>query len=141
MNKIISLFMAVLLAMAFSTAAFAGQFANNVPFTKYSTAYVAGFATVYSSAYDVRMFKTKTVTVQGIAISGHTNTSLSGTVLIQCGPTSSGPWNTCVNSSYAQTAISTTSNGTFTWSDAAAYIRASWAKTAGEVSVWLNYLE
>lgn len=136
MRKILAL-AAILVAM-FATSAFANAFGNYVPFSQYSA--TSGTA-VKSSAINVRGFKTKTVTVQGVAVAAHANAALSGTVLVECGPTASGPWNTCVANDYAQTGITTTSNGTFTWSDAAAYIRASWAKTAGEVNVWLNWQE
>jgi len=130
--------LAALLVAMFATSAMANAFGNFVPFSNYSA--TSGSA-VYSAAVNVRNFKTKTVTVQGVAVALHANAALSGTVLIQCGPTSSGPWYTCVDNSYAQTGITTTSNAVFTWSDASAYIRASWAKTAGEVNVWLNWQE
>jgi len=127
----------VTLALTASTA-FAGQYGAAVPFSMYSA--TSGTA-VKSSAFNVRGFTKKTMTVTGIAINTHAAAALSGTVLVECAPTSAGPWSTCIANDYAQTAVSTTSNGTFTWSDAAAYIRASWAKTAGEVSVWLNWSE
>lgn len=136
MKKILSL---VLLASLFATSAFALDVGNAVPFSMYSAA--SGTA-VKSTAYDVRRFKTKTVTVQGYDMaSPSAAASLSGTALVECGPTSSGPWTTCVDNSYAQTAVSTTANGTRTWTDASAYIRASWAKTAGRVKIWLNWNE
>jgi hypothetical protein len=126
------------LAIALPSMASAAAFGNYVPFSMYSA--VDGTA-VKSGAINVRGFKTKTVTVQGVAIAGHANAALSGTALIECGPTSSGPWTTCTANDYAQTAVSTTSNTNITFTNAAAYVRASWAKTAGLVSVWLNYVE
>ena len=124
--------------LALSGTSFASSYGQAVPFSNYSA--TSGTA-VKSSVFNVRGFGKKTVTVQGIAVSGHANAALAGTVLVECGPTSNGPWNTCIANGYAQTAVSTTSNAIFTWSDASAYIRASWAKTTGEVSVWLNWTE
>ena len=134
-----TLLLSLALVIAFTTSAFASQFGNTVPFTNYSA--TSGTA-VKSSAYNVRGFKLKTMTVQGIAVAAHAAAALSGTVLIECGPTSSGPWVTCAQDQTADGgAVSTTANAMMTWVDASPYIRASWAKTAGEVSVWLNWQE
>lgn len=124
--------------VAFSTSAFAAGYGNGVPFSNYSA---ANGTAVKSQAYNVRGFKVKTVTSQGVATAGHTDTTLSGTVLVECGPTASGPWTTCTANDYAQTAVSMTANGNMTFTNAAPYIRASWAKTAGQVKVWLNWQE
>lgn len=108
------------------------------PFSLYSAA--SGTA-VYSSVINVTPFRKKTVTINGYAMAAKTEAALSGTALVQCGPTPSGPWTTCVNNNYAQTAVSATANSTLTWEDVSSYIRVSWAKTAGRVSVWLNLSE
>lgn len=131
------LFLALALCLTSSTVALAG-YGNGVPFSNYSA---ANGTAVKSQAYNVRGFNVKTVTVQGVAVAGHTDTTLSGTVLVECAPTSSGPWTTCTANDYAQTAVSMTANGNMTFTNAAAYIRASWAKTAGLVKVWLNWQE
>jgi hypothetical protein len=136
MKTFISLIIVAVLCLP--CLAVAGSYSSFVPFSAYSAA--SGTA-VKSSAVNVRGYNVKTVTVQGIAVAGHTNATLSGTVLVECAPTSAGPWNTCIANNYAQTAVSLTANGTQSWESASAYIRASWAKTAGEVSVWLNWQE
>lgn len=136
MKKILLLALAVAIL---PNASMAFQYGNSVPFSMYSA--TSGTA-VKSAAYNVRGFKVKTVTVQGVAIAGHTDAALSGTVLVECGPTASGPWTTCNQSqSSAGADVTTTANDTITWMDANAYIRASWAKTAGLVKVWLNWTE
>ena len=109
-----------------------------VPFSKYSAA--SGSA-VYTSVINVMPFRKKTVVVNGYDMSTKAEASLSGTALVQCGPTTAGPWTTCVNNNYAQTAVSTTANAALTWEDVSSYVRVSWAKTAGRVSVWLNLSE
>ena len=127
------------LILAMSTGSIAGvDYGASVPFSNYSA---ASGAAVYSSAYRVAGYSLKTVSITGTDMTTLAAAALSGTVLVQCGPTSSGPWSTCLNNNYAQTAVSTTANGTLTWRDAAAYIRVSWAKTAGRVKVWLNWSE
>lgn len=131
------LILSILCILAFSTQAMAfGPFGAAVPFNNYSA---TSSAAVYSAAYNVTGMNIKTLTVTGIAVAGHTPAALSGTVLVQCGPTSSGPWATCINNNYAQTAASTTANGSITWMDASPYIRASWSKTSGQVKAWLNW--
>jgi hypothetical protein len=129
---------AALMAVAYTAPAFAAGSGGAVPFSLYSA---TSATAVKSSAYKTRGFKTKTVTVQGVAIATHEDAALSGTVLVECAPSSAGPWSTCVDNGYAQTAVSTTANGTRTWTDASAYVRASWAKTAGLVKVWLDWVE
>lgn len=136
MHKII---LAVFMTLALATAALAGPNTKQlVPFSYYSSA--SGSA-VYSSVINVTPFRKKTVVVNGYTMSTTTSASLSGTALVQCGPTPSGPWTTCVSNNYAQTAISMTANGSMTWEDVASYVRVSWAKTAGLVKVWINLSE
>jgi len=133
MKKMIFVVLAVL---ALSSSVFAANAGQWTPFSNLST---TSSAASYSAAQNVRGYRTKTVQVQGVAIAGHANAALSGTVLVQCGPTSNGPWATCTQSD--RTAVSTTSNAILTWNDAAAYIRLSWAKTAGLVNAWINWTE
>ena len=115
------------------------KFSGVQAFTLYSSA--SGTA-VKSDAVYVGGFKKKTVFVQGYNMSTQAAASLSGTALVECGPTATGPWSTCTNSATATTvAVSTTANGMMSWDDAAQYIRASWAKTAGRVGIWLRWLE
>ena len=90
-----------------------------------------------STAYNTIGFRHKSMSVQGIAVSGHTAASLSGTVAAQCAPTASGPWQTCAG--ITGTAISTTSNGNFYWIDPFPFTRAAFTKTSGEVSVYFSF--
>ena len=129
------LILAAFAVLALADSAQAAQWKGFTPFSNLSTT----GSTVYSAAYNVEGFRSKTLQVQGIAVSGHSAASLSGTVLMQCGPTSNGPWTTCLQTD--RTAVSTTSNVILNWNDAAAYVRASWAKTAGEVSAWFTETE
>lgn len=122
------LFLAVILVLAMTVQAFAASdFGGSVPFNMYSTA-----GTNYSATYRVTGYRTKTVHAD------FTTGSASGTLLVQCGPTSSGPWVTCQNE--AGTAISTTTSKVMQWSDAVAYVRVSWAKTSGKIKAWLNWV-
>ena len=126
----------VLSLMLMVSAAFAaGDIKQTIPFGLYSAA--SGSA-VYSSAINVAKYRHKTVQIQGYNMSTKAEAALSGTALVQCGPTSSGPWVTCAQED--STAISSTSNAVLQWSDVTNYIRVSWTKTAGRVSVWLNML-
>lgn len=127
----------ILLILACAVSAFAEpNIKQVVSFGQYSAA--SGTA-VYSSAINATRFRHKTVQVNGYNMSTRAEAALSGTALVQCGPTSTGPWVTCAQED--GTAISTTANGVYQWSDVAAYVRVSWAKTAGRVSAWLNLSE
>jgi len=135
--------LSVIALLAFSGAAHAASYGNQA-FALYSG---ASAAVKTSSAISVRGYKTKTVTLSGATLASTaastTFKNMSGTAIIQCGPTSSGPWSTCVANDYAQTAVSRTTNGTFTWSDAAAYVRLYWTSgtVGGKLKAWLNWLE
>ena len=134
-NIIVTIFVTLCLA----TSALAGPNVKQVvPFSMYSS---ANSTAVYSTVINATPFRKKTVVVNGYNMSSTTSAALSGTALVQCGPTQAGPWTTCVSNNYAQTAISMTSNGSMTWEDVSGYIRVSWAKTAGLVKVWLNLSE
>jgi hypothetical protein len=85
-------------------------------------------------------YRYKTAYVQGVAVSGHTNTTLSGTVAAYCGPTAAGPFLPCLGltTTAAGAAVSTTSNAALTWVDANQFVEFIFTKTSGEVSVWLS---
>lgn len=107
-------------------------------------AYSAASAAVKtSSVIDVRRYPRKTMYVSGATIdsvlTAPTFGNMSGTAIMQCGPTSSGPWSTCVANDYAQTAVSLTSSGSITWTDSAPYVRFRWtAGTTGKkLKAWL----
>jgi len=135
--------MLTLLAVSASTA-MANSYGNAVPFANISA---ASAAVKTSSAFSVRGFSTKSMNVSGVTLtsspSSITFKNMSGTVIAQCAPTSSGPWSTCVANDYAQTAVSRTTNGLFTWSDAVAYIRLQWTSgtVGGKLKVWLDWIE
>ena len=95
--------------------------------------------TTTSTPIFVGLYRHKTLTVTGIAVSGHTATSLSGTVAVKCSADNStfvaqtADWTTA-----AGVALSTTSNTNMNWSDACQWLELVWTKTSGEVSAWLS---
>lgn len=91
---------------------------------------------VYSSAFRVTPSTLKSVYITGAESPAGTFASLSGTALLQCAPTSNGPWITCKDR--GNTAVSTTSNATFNMEDAVLFVRGSWQKTSGKVKVWIT---
>ena len=121
--------LALIMIMAIAVPASADVIFNN--FSAYS-----GTA-VKSTPVNVAAARIKTVQVTGIAVAGHTATTLSGTFLLECGPTKTGPFVTCKDQ--AGNATTTTSNTIFNIDDSVLWMRGSWAKTAGEVKAWLNY--
>jgi hypothetical protein len=135
---------ALLLAVIFSTPALAkGSVANKV-FGLYSG---AAAAVTTSDAVDVRGYKTKSLSVSGVSlISNPTSVAyqnMSGTTIVQVAPSSAGPWSTAIANDYAQTAVSRTTNGIFTWSDSFPYVRIKWtAGTVGtKLKAWVDLLE
>jgi hypothetical protein len=144
MKKLFSLFLALAFCSALTATAHAAAFGNAVPFVNMSA---ASAAVKTSSVYSVRGFGTKTLNVSGVTLgsspSDITFKNMSGTVLAQCAPTSTGPWSTCIANDYAQTAASRTTNGAFTWSDATAYVRLHWTSgtIGGKLKAWLNWQE
>ena len=94
---------------------------------------------IYSAPINTSLYRSKTLMVQGIAVSGHVNAALSGTLAVYCGPTATGPFlqGTGLWTAAAGVALSTTSNTDIGWQSACPYIELGWLKTAGEVSVWL----
>lgn len=136
-------FTAILLVSAFATMAFADVTAK-VPFSNTSS---ASAAVKTSDAYNVTGFSKKTLHVSGVTLtsspSSVTFKNMSGTLVAQCAPTSTGPWSTCVANDYAQTAVSKTTNGSFSWSDISSYVRLQWTggTVGGKLKAWLNYLK
>lgn len=136
-------FLVSLLLVAFAAPAFAAG-AGGAAFATYSA---ASAAVKTSAAYNVRGYKTKTMTVSGVTLtsspSSITYKNMSGTVIAQCAPTDSGPWSTCIANDYAQTDVSLTANNQFTWSDAVAYVRLKWtaATTGQKIKAWFNWTE
>jgi len=129
--------LSLMLVLALAASAFAEpNIKQVVSFGQYSAA--SGTA-VYSSVINAMRFRNKTIQINGYDMTTRAAASLSGTALVQCGPTATGPWVTCAQED--GTAISTTANGILQWSDVAAYVRVSWAKTAGRISAWLNLSE
>ena len=143
MKHILTLLAAVL-CLAVASIASASAYGNAVPFVNISG---ASAAVKTSSAISVRGFGTKTMNVSGVTLTSSpsdiTFKNMSGTVLAQCAPTATGPWVTCIANGYAQTAISRTTNGAFTWSDATAYVRLHWTSgtVGGKLKAWLNWSE
>lgn len=141
--KTIATLIATIFAVMCATAAFAATTGGQA-FSLYSA---ASAAVKTSSAIKVTGYKTKTLTVSGATLTSNASSTtfknMSGTALVQCAPTSSGPWSTCVANDYAQTAVSKTTNGTMTWSDAVAYIRLQWtSSTVGtKLKAYLNWLD
>ncbi len=93
-----------------------------------------------STVINVTNYRTKTLFTQGIAVSGHTNTTLSGTVAALCGPTATGPFTACSGlvTTSGGGSISTTSNAVQTWIDSSQFLEVTFTKTSGECSVWLS---
>jgi hypothetical protein len=129
-------FLIAILMVAFALPAFAAG-SGGTAFALYSG---ASAAVTTTDAYNVRGYKTKTLTVSGATLGSNASSitfqNMSGTVLAECAPATTGPWATCVANDYAQTAASKTTNGSITWSDAAAYVRMKW--TAGTVGTKLK---
>jgi polyisoprenoid-binding protein YceI len=102
--KKLSPFLAAAFCLAASASAFAGA-SGGVPFNTYSA---ASAAVTTSNHYSVRGFKTKTLTVSGVTLASSPTSisfqNMSGTVVAECAPATSGPWSTCVANDYAQTA-------------------------------------
>lgn len=116
---------------------------GEIAFATYSG---ASGAIITSSAVNVRGFGIKTFTVSGVKITSSADAptfkNMSGTAIVECAPTASGPWTTC--STEGATAISKTSNGYQQWEDAAAYIRVKWTASSSaigkKVKMWLNWV-
>lgn len=114
---------------------------GQAPFSLYSG---ASGTTRTSSAINVRGFATKSIIIEGVTPTSNpgsiTFKSMSGTAIVQCSNDNT-VWETCIANDYAQTAISRTTNGIFTWRDAFAYVRFKWTSGAGKLKAWLTYQE
>lgn len=134
----------VVMVVTLSTSAFAANTKQSVPFANVSA---ASAAVKTSSVYNVGGWKTKTLHVSGVTLTSSptsiTYKNMSGTLIAQCAPSSNGPWSTCVANDYAQTAVSRTTNGLFTWSDAVQYIRLHWTSgtVGGKLKAWLELID
>jgi hypothetical protein len=133
---------AIFALMAFTTSASASAYGQNA-FVLYSAA-SAGVKT--SSGINVRGFKTKSMQVSGVTLASNpaaiTYKNMSGTVVAECSQDNS-LWVTCIANGYAETAISRTTNGIFTWSDAFNYVRLKWTSgtVGGKLKAWFSWLE
>lgn len=138
-------FLSIILTLAFATSALAAAGSGGAAFGLYSG---ASAKVTTTDAYNVRGFKTKTLTVSGATVESTaaavTFDNMSGTVIAQCAPSTTGPWSTCTQSQVASApAVSLTANNQLTWSDAVAYVRLQW--TAGTVKkkfkAWFNWTD
>ena len=136
----------IIALVAFASVSFAGQY-GGTGFALYSG---VSSAAVTSSAISVRGFNTKTITVTGTTLTSNASSAtyknMSGTLIAQCGPTSSGPWSTCTQSQVASApAVSLTTNNQLSWKDAVAYVRIKWTASANatgqKIKAWLNWNE
>lgn len=129
-NIVLTIFVTLCLV----SAAMAGPNVKQLTFATFSTS-------TTTSAINATNFRHKTVIFQGYSSKAATNPSmLSGTALVQCAPTSNGPWQTCAQED--GTSISATSNGApLQWSDVTAYVRVKWTTTARCMRAWLNLSE
>jgi len=122
-------FITIILILAFAVPSFAVT-RKEIGFANIST---TAAATAYSSVIDVRDFRTKTVIFSGVYADGVYG-NYSGTALVQCGATSSGPWYTCVQED--ATAVSMTTPGILSWRDAVNYVRVAFTKTKHDLKAW-----
>lgn len=136
-------FLFAILMVALAIPAFAAG-NGSTAFALYSA---ASGATKTSDAISVRAFKTKTLTATGATLTSNaastTFKNMSGTLTTECAPATTGPWSTCVANDYAQTAVSRTTNGQFTWSDSSPYVRVKWVAgtVATKLKIFLNWIE
>lgn len=130
------------IALAIPAVANAGAY-GGYAFALYSA---ASGAVKTSAAINVRGFKTKSMLVEGVTLASNPSSltfkNMSGTVIAQCSQDNT-VWETCVANDYGQTAVSMTSKGVFTWTDAINYIRLKWtAGTVGtKLKAWFSWTE
>lgn len=135
------IFLVLLSLVCFASTALASpNIKQAIPFNNASG---ASAAVKTSQVYNVVNFPNKTVHYSGVTLAGTAFKNMSGTVIAQCAPTSTGPWSTCIANDYAQTAVSKTTNGSFTWRDFSSYIRFQWTSgtVGGKLKAWLNLSE
>lgn len=125
-----TLLFTILLLVSVVTAAFA------VDQIKTTSLFTAQTTTGVSSAVNTGLYTKKSVIING-SYTGGVYGNYSGTLLLQCAPTATGPWVTCKDSS--GNAVSATTNTTFDLDTLVQYVRANWTKTKHNISVWLYY--
>lgn len=144
MKSFITAILAIVCFIAFTVPSFSAMTGSAVPFTNMSA---ASAAVKTSSVFNVRGYKAKSLSVSGVTLTSSpsdiTFKNMSGTLVAQCAPSSDGPWVTCIANDYAQTAVSRTTNGIFTWSDSFPYVRLHWTSgtKGGKLKAWLNWTE
>lgn len=126
-------FSLIITLLVMTVAISSADFKSATVFNNTSTA----GSTVYSTPIDMRGSLNKSVQVTGANMATKAEAALSGTFLLQCGPTNTGPWVTCKDT--GANAVTTTSNTIFHLSNAVLWVRGSWTKTAGRVKAWLTY--
>lgn len=112
--------------IALATSAEAANFRTKTLFSNLST---TGNSAVIRSTT-----QKSTLVVRGYD-NAREEAALDGTVVLQCGPTISGPWLTAKDQ--AANAISATAIGTWNLDSACAFFRATWTRTTGNISAWL----
>lgn len=143
MKKLVS-FIILAAFVAFALPAFAVDTAEKA-FALFSSA--SGTVRT-TSVFSVLKYRNKTVIVNGATLASNASSTtfknMSGTLVAECGPTSSGPWTTCKQAQSSGGAdVSITSNGHITWRDVVSYIRLKWTGgTVGtKLKAWLNLSE
>ena len=97
-------------------------------------------ATVASAAQKVDRNTIKTFIFTNMSGNGTALAIVPGTEVVQCGPTSTGPWVTA--KTQADTSMSTTTATIFTMNDFCQWVRVNWTRTGtgtSTISTWLLY--
>ena len=97
-------------------------------------------ATVASAAQKVDRNTIKTFIFTNVSGNGAALANIPGTEVVQCGPTSTGPWVTA--KTQADTSMSTTAATIFTMNDFCQWVRVNWTRTGtgtSTISTWLLY--
>jgi hypothetical protein len=137
-------FLLTIMALMLAVPAFSADFKTAIPFANMSA---SGAAVKTSAAYFVGGYARKSVQVTGVTLTSNlaspTFKNMSGTLIAQCGPTSSGPWVTCLQGqSSAGAAVSLTTNTVTFWEGASSYIRFQWTSgtIGGKLKAWFNWM-
>lgn len=139
-----TLFLTLMLALAFVSSALAAPATKQV--VMFSNISAASAAVKTSSVVSITPYKFKSLHVSGVTLTSSltspTFKNMSGTLVAQCAPTSNGPWSTCATDD-AQTAVSRTTNGNFSWHGVSSYLRLQWTSgtIGGKLKAWLNLSE
>lgn len=141
--KRLCLFIMGIALVAFAGTAFSATVISKTPFSNVSG---ASAAVKTSAVYNVIGYRTKTIHISGVTL-GSSPTSvtfknMSGTLIVEGAPSTTGPWSTCIANDYGQTAVSKTTNGSMTWADTTPYIRVKWTSgtVGGKLGAWLLYM-